>query len=73
MVPYLTNKEVPPDWVDLVQKSEISSVEDYDLAKLWVESQSDSNVHLPNQEGECTTASEGKKKKVSRKISIKTF
>ena len=67
-VPYLTGQEVPPNWKALVEKSEESSVEDYDLAKLWVESQSDFNQHLPGQEGEHTTTSEPTVKKETRNL-----
>ena len=41
------------------------SVEDYDLAKLWVESQSETNIHLPNQEGEQVSTSDTSSKRVS--------
>ena len=39
-------------------------MEDYDLAKLWVESQTDSNQHLSDQEGEHKNTSESKEKKL---------
>ena len=64
-IPYLTNKEVPPNWKELVQKSEMSSVKDYDLAKLWVESQHESNTHLPDQEGEQMSTSGMTSKRVA--------
>ena len=38
-VPYLTSNEIPPNWTKLVEKAETADVKDYDLAKMWMESQ----------------------------------
>ena len=49
-VPYMAANEVPPNWSLLVQKSELASLEDYDLAKTWIEPQENPEVFLSNQE-----------------------
>ena len=64
-ISYLTNKEIRPNWKDLVQKLVISTVKDYDLAKLWVESQSESNLHLLDQEGVYVCTSDKSSKQAS--------
>ena len=50
-VPYLASSDTPPNWVEIVAASERVSKDDYDLAKLWLSSNS-VNDHLPNQEGD---------------------
>ena len=64
-VPYLTGQETPPNWKNLVKKSESSNVEDYDLAKIWVESQVQPNKYLQDQEGEVLPSLEEKSKRVT--------
>jgi len=35
-VPYLASGDMPPNWLEIVKKSEVISENDYDLAKLWL-------------------------------------
>ena len=51
-VPYLASEDIPPNWSEIVKKSERVSENDYDLAKLWLESKMVDNDHLPHQEGD---------------------
>jgi len=44
-VPYLATGDMPPNWLEIVKKSEAISENDYDLAKLWLESKYTSNDH----------------------------
>ena len=50
-VPYLASGDVPPNWNKIVNASELVSENDYNLAKLWIDSGT-VNTHLPNQEGD---------------------
>ena len=56
-VPFLTSKDIPPTWKDIVMKADHSSVEDYDLARIWVDSQTDPITSLRDQEGDITPSS----------------
>ena len=50
-VPYLASTDKSPKLNDIVQASERVCKEDYDLAKLWLETNVVNN-HLLNQEGD---------------------
>ena len=49
-VPYMAANEVPPNWSLLVQKSESSCPEDYDLTKTWIKLQVSPEIFLSDQE-----------------------
>ena len=51
-VPHLLENEIPPNWKELVEKAESSDVEDYDLAKMWVEYQTNQGIFLQDHEGD---------------------
>ena len=51
-VPYLSSHDIPPNWKELVQKSEKTTQHDYDLAKLWAQSLDSPAQYLLNQEGD---------------------
>ena len=51
-VPYLASNDVPPNWAQIVKQSEKVSENDYDLAKLWLQSNDLLRDNLPNQEGD---------------------
>ena len=51
-VPLLSSDDVPPNWKEMVDASEISTAQDYDLVKIWDESQQDTTTFQPDQEGD---------------------
>ena len=51
-VPYLALSDVPPNWAKLVKESEMTSENDYDLAKTWMDSQLNPEEYLLDQEGD---------------------
>ena len=50
-VPYSATSDVPPNWSKLVKQSELTSKNDYDLAKTWMDSQLNPEQYLFDQEG----------------------
>ena len=55
-VPYLASGDIPPTWLEIVSKSEKVCENDYDLTKLWLESNNEANDHLPHQEGDSSNS-----------------
>ena len=51
-VPFLASEEVPPNWAELVSKSESVTTADYDLAEIWIRAHEDATKPVLNQEGE---------------------
>ena len=51
-VPYLSSNDIPPNWTELVDKSEKTTQHDYDLAKLWAHSLDNPTQYLLDQEGD---------------------
>ena len=51
-VSYLASGDVPPNWIEIVNKSEAKSEDDYDLAKPWLDSKHLTKDYVHNQEGE---------------------
>ena len=45
-VPYLSSHDIPPNWAELVRKSERTTEENYDLAKMWTESLDNPSQYL---------------------------
>lgn len=51
-VPFLDKNDTPPNWKELVEAAEHSTDGDYDLAKMWVDSQLETTPILHDQEGD---------------------
>ena len=65
-VPYLASHDVPPNWLQLVEKAEIATENDYDLAKNWIDSQKEQTQYLINQEGDLPAITEDENAKTVR-------
>ena len=51
-VPYLASEDVPPQWKEMVEASELATSERYDLAELWCKNQIDPPLSPSDREGE---------------------
>ena len=49
---FLSSDDVPPNWADLVVKSESSTDEDCNLVEIWVKAQSDPTTPPSDQDGD---------------------
>jgi len=59
-VPFLASNDVPSNWRDLVEAAEHSTDEDFDLAKMWVDSQLEEVPILTDKEGDSEEVSNAK-------------
>ena len=63
-VTYLSSHDIPPNWKELVQKSEKTTKHDYDLEKLWAQSLDSPAQYLLDQEGDLPEIVEKEDKQV---------